>query len=231
MKRIEFVEAELYRVYPLNVYSEMLEIDRNTEIVSDCNMRELLWAIESLKEREKAIIKLVYQKCLGAQEVSNMCHITVENVRNIKSDALRKLRAMNFDNKMSVRASLDKSKYIDEINTLREEVEKLKRECLELKNIKRRGRQVGVQGNNIRAIFKPLEDWNFSSRVYNAIRGAGCRSILDLLKLYSKYPDCKFYEFLINIRGFGEVSIKEVNTALLREGIRIQSYADLQQFI
>jgi transcriptional regulator with XRE-family HTH domain len=234
MKKSGAVGVQLHEVYPLNVYKEIARITYDDlEKVTECNIKEVLEALCELSDRSRKVIQYRYSQGLTLSEVGALFGVTGNRIRQIERDAIRELRKMNFGGRMSVRSLEDvKSKYVDEVNALRKDIATITKAYLELKNEKELSEIIEPLENYESIIDKPLEDWGFTSRTFNALARFGCRTIRDLLERYKKHSDFEFEEFLTwHVRNLGVLSAKEVTAKLEKEGIIVRSHEELKLII
>lgn len=206
-------EINLCDFYPFNLAADLIvDIER-------IYTPGIQAALETLTERERAVIACRYRDRLTLEETARLYNITRERIRQIEAKALRKLRHPQ-------RAALYKAVPVNEYKALQGEHDKLLRGYERLKEAYALMSGKSTEPPEINKVLlgkTKIEELYFSVRAYNCLRRAGKNTLKDIADMTA--------EDLIKVRNLGRKSAQEVVSKLAEYGMSLSGDKTMEEVV
>jgi DNA-binding CsgD family transcriptional regulator len=201
-------EIALSGFYPFNLAADLL-VD-----VEQIYIPGIQAALETLTERERAVVANRYVERLTYEETAKLYNITRERIRQIEAKALRKLR---HPTKRVLYTAIPRS----ELTALWSKYDKLARGYERLKEAYAVVRQKEPDETEISAVLDgktllstKLEELDFSVRAFNCLRRAGKNTLGEIADMTM--------DELLRVRNLGRKSAQEVINRLAERGLTLK---------
>lgn len=185
--------------YPFNLLSEMFQME---ELAKDNSIHaDVIPMLEKIRarvlsNRNNQILMYVYEYGWTLEKCGKFFGITRERIRQLKEKTLSQLK---YHMLAELTSEADRLHKVIQTRISLEETLKDKSEEIA----------------NLELLKMPLEKWNFSNRLYNALYRNDLNNMSDIIK-YNKVNGS-----IVNLRTLGEKSLKELLTVTHQNNIHI----------
>lgn len=197
-------------IYPFNLLTKIYKTDEKAYMT---HIRGFLEQIQTLRPRESGVLKRRYLKGSTPEEIAEIFDISVAKVHAIEKKAIGKMsvpkRQWKYEavtRRQYVLLQEEKAKLVKNNKQLQDEIHKLK--GITVKNQPLKSLNDIDESHLTKELLElPIESLEISSRIYSClVHIQKMKTVRDIINTSEKD--------LLNIRGFGEQSLKQLKVAI-----------------